>query len=382
MSDTTRTMTLHVAVLAGLRVRRSRLALLPIGLVVAGIVSGAIWLADGGHAGERLANTGRDLDTRMAHWRTSLSLRDEGIMTSLFGVGLGRFPETHFWGSHAETRAATFTLEPGRGNPFLRLGPGASIYIEQIIDPPARTPLELSINLRSASGKPGLTVLVCRKTLLTSEDCEAATVTGADAPGAWQTQYATFPPLPAPRNGLALGVPIKLALVTPSGGPAIDIDNVNLQVQGTRDHLTHNGSFAQGMDRWFFATDIDPPWHIHNLPIALLFDLGWFGAATGLAILAVSLAGAVRCLRARQVAGLAAFAGLTAFLASGTLNTLIDEPRFLWLFLILAWLCAWHGARGRTGQFRPSMHKPRQAEHGAAPPHGAPESASAAASIR
>jgi hypothetical protein len=35
----------------------------------------------------------------------------------------------------------------------------------------------------------------------------------------------------------------------------------------------------------------------------------------------------------------APLAALLAFLTSGLLNTLIDEPRFLWLLLVLGWLC-------------------------------------------
>jgi len=118
---------------------------------------------------------------------------------------------------------------------------------------------------------------------------------GIAAPGVWQTQYVTLPPLP-----------IKLSLHTPGGRQAVDVDNVSLAT-AERVELVRNGSFARGMNHWFFATDVDPPWHIHSLP------------------------------------GAAAAGGLAAFLVSGSLNTLIDEPRFLWLFLVLAWLCAYHG---------------------------------------
>ena len=320
-------------------------ALLMIGLIT---VAGGMVLS-GGHARERLGNTAPDFEIRLAHWRAALELRDDGIATALLGVGLGRFPESHFWGSRTEQRAAAFSIEPGDRNAFLRLAPGAPLYIEQIISPPAGKELDLSINLRSAGGAPKLAVTICRKTLLTADECEQVELEGIKAPGYWQNQYATIPPLPEPNNALAALVPVKVSLVTPVNGQAIDVDNVSLRVSGTDHYLTRNGAFEKGMDHWFFATDIDPPWHIHSLPVALLFDLGWLGITAALALLVVAVLGGVRALRCRQVEGIAAFAGLLAFLVSGSLNTLIDEPRFLWLWLVLAWVCGWQGARAKRG---------------------------------
>lgn len=334
--------------------RRSLGGMLPALLTIAvvGIVGGMA--LGGGYASQRLGASAQDLDTRLAHWRAALDMRDDGIVTTLLGAGLGRFPEMHLWQSRTEQRAAAFRLEPGNGNAFLRLAPGAPIYIEQIISPPAGKELELSINVRSASGIPKLALTVCRKTLLTSDECEQVEVTGIKAPGRWQNHYATIPPLPEPTNALAALVPVKLSLVTPASGQVIDVDNVNLRPAGSDHYLIGNSGFGKGMDRWFFATDVDPPWHIHSLPVALLFDLGWLGVAAALAFVGVAVAGGIRALRERQVEGMAAFAGLLAFLISGSLNTLIDEPRFLWLWLVLAWVCGWQGARAKRADNQPA----------------------------
>lgn len=328
--------------------RRSPGAMLPALLMICMVtVAGGLALS-GGYASERLSTSAHDFETRLAHWRAALDLRDDGVATTLLGVGLGRFPESHFWGNRTEQRAAAFRIEPGGGNAFLRLAPGAPIYIEQIVSPPPGKELDLSINVRSAGAPPKLAVTLCRKTLLTADECEQVEVTGIKAPGYWQNQYATIPPLPEPENGLAALVPVKISLVTPANGQAIDIDNISLRLPGTDQYLTRNGAFEKGMDHWFFATDIDLPWHIHSLPVALLFDLGWLGLAAAFALMSVAVAGGFRALRCRQVEGIAAFAGLLAFLVSGSLNTLIDEPRFLWLLLVLAWVCGWQGARAET----------------------------------
>jgi glycopeptide antibiotics resistance protein len=327
---------------------RSPGAMLPALLTISLITVAGGVLLSGGYASERLGSTARDLEIRVAHWRAALDLRDDGVATTLLGVGLGRFPEKHFWQSRTEQRAAAFRIEPGDGNAFLRLAPGAPIYMEQIISPPAGKELEMSINVRSAGPPPKLTVTFCRKTLLTADECEQVEVTGIKAPGYWQNQYATIPPLPEPANALGGLVPVKISLVTPANGQVIDVDNVSLRLPGTDHYLMRNGAFEKGMDNWFFATDLDPPWHIHSLPVALLFDLGWLGLAAAFALLSVAVAGGVRALRSRQVEGIAAFAGLLAFLVSGSLNTLIDEPRFLWLWLVLAWVCGWQGARAKN----------------------------------
>ena len=91
----------------------------------------------------------------------------------------------------------------------------------------------------------------------------------------------------------------------------------------------------------------------HSQPsVSVLFDQGWFGVLAWLALLAVALRGGWRAARRGSAAGLAALAGLGAFLVSGSLNTLIDAPRFLWLFLVLAALAA-HTRENRTMRAAP-----------------------------
>lgn len=321
---------------------------LPLVMIVTSIALGGSLILSGGYAGERLAATQKDLSIRTAHWEEAIQLRGNGILTSLFGMGLGRFPEAHFWSSR-EPRAASFRLNPGDGNTFLRLGTGATIYIEQIVPIPPGKEMALTINVRSPTDQiPKLTVTLCRKTLLTADECESAEIKGIKLANVWQTQYATFPPLKDSLHPLAALIPVKLSVMTPATGAAIDIDNVSLRIPGTGEYFTRNGSFQNGMDHWFFATDLDPPWHIHSLPVSLLFDLGWVGLITASVALGFACAGAWRSFNQNRMPGLTAFAGLVAFLISGSLNTLIDEPRFLWLWLVLIGLCILHGRDSET----------------------------------
>lgn len=309
-----------------------------VALLLAGLVSAvAVPIVVGPYARDRLAHMGRDLVARQAHWVDALQLRDPGWATELFGMGIGRFPESHFWRSKEATHAGTYRLEQDAGNPFLRLGAGASIYLEQIVDLAPGKDYVLSARVRSNRPSGAVGVALCQKWMLTSAHCESAALASRVA-GIWQraevrlkTSTLTDQPWFAHR-------PLKLALVSPSQTLRVDVDEVRLEAASNANVLA-NGDFSAGLDHWFFTTDVDPPWHIHSLPIAIVFDQGWLGAAAWAALLCVALGkGAAKAYRGSAPA-LAALAAVLGFLVSGSLNTLIDAPRFLWLFLVLIWLC-------------------------------------------
>ena len=128
--------------------------------------------------------------------------------------------------------------------------------------------------------------------------------------------------------------PVKFALHNPADKSLIDISNVRLETgQGT--NLLFNGDFSKELDHWFFSADSHLQWHAKSLPVAVLFDQGWFGliALCMFSILAIKRA-AGRAWRGdlHAAAALAAFSG---FLVVGLFDTLIDAPRFLFLFLLL-----------------------------------------------
>lgn len=289
----------------------------------------------GPYAQERLGRSGQDLATRQAHWADALELRGPGLASVLFGAGPGRYPDLHYWGSREPVHAARHAWQPEGGRGFLRLAPGATLYVEQIVDPGDARELVLSAALRRTEGPVALAVTLCRKSMLSSRDCSQATLEAAadtPAPGGWARATAT---LAVPPGAL----PLKLSLLTPARAPALDVGELSLRDAAGTERLA-NGSFAQGLARWFFATDIDPPWHVHSLPVAVLFDQGWFGAAAWGALI-LAAAGAALARGRRGLAPVpAALGALAALLASGLLNTLVDTPRFLLLALLLPWLAA------------------------------------------
>jgi hypothetical protein len=97
-------------------------------------LGGAIVLAvglSGGYLQKRLANAGEDWSTRVSHWRLALAMRDRGFGTTVFGMGLGRFPEAYLLRSGAASLPGTYGFIDEDGNRFLRLGGGETLYMAQ-----------------------------------------------------------------------------------------------------------------------------------------------------------------------------------------------------------------------------------------------------------
>ena len=317
---------------AGGRLRPQRLA----ALVFAALMAVAVWpVLQGSFAMQRLARTAADQAIRVAHWRDALQMRDDDWATTLFGVGLGRFPATHYWRSAEPVHAASYSLVNDQEGTFLRLGTGSPVYIEQFVPAATGQRYTLSLDVRStASAKLG--VALCEKWMLTSRSCHMEAMDVAAAPG-WRKLSVTMSTQDWPAHAWYQVRPVKLTLFNRGGPGSIDVDNVTLDIAPGSPMLS-NGDFARGLDHWFFSADRDPPWHIHSLPVTLLFELGWFGLLVwGLAMVLAIFTAAMKVWRG-ETSATPILAALLAVLVSGALNTLINDPRLLMLILVLLWL--------------------------------------------
>ena len=305
----------------------------------AAILAVAVPVFIGQFAQERIASVGKDYAVRDAHWKDALNFRKPDGITTLFGMGLGRYPESHYLLSREVSHAGTYQLKSEAGNTFLRLGAGDPIYVEQIVSIEPGQNYMLKFSVRASQPDEKITVSLCEKWLLTSFKCIKRIVTARNQAGVWssvETSLATDSLGDTPRFA---SKPVKFALHNPPDNSLIDISNVRLETeQGT--NLLLNGDFSKELDHWFFSADRHLQWHAKSLPVAVLFDQGWFGliALCLFSILAIKRA-AGRAWRGdlHAAAVLAAFSG---FLVVGLFDTLIDAPRFLFLFLLLGWFCA------------------------------------------
>jgi glycopeptide antibiotics resistance protein len=318
-------------------------------VVVLLVVAVALPVLGGSFARERLAQTSRDLAVRQAHWADALQLRQDGPATLMFGEGLGRFPQAHYWRSQEPQRAGSYALLREGGRRFLRLGGGATLYVEQVLPRDPGGVWTLSLDLRSPQPQAALAVALCHKSTLTSLRCVHGAAGGEGPPGAWRRAELRLDTTELQASAHRAGPLLKLALLTPGDGPALDVGRLSLKDESGAELLA-NADFSAGMDRWFFATDVDPPWHIHSLPLAIWFDQGAFGAlAWSLVLFSCGIA-AWRLWRERRAALPAAAVAVAAFLVSGSLNTLIDEPRFLMLLLVCLWLATAAAAPARPAR--------------------------------
>jgi len=325
--------------------------------VLAVTVAAATPIGLGSFAKERVARSGTDLVTRIAHWRDALAMRDGDLATQLLGMGLGSFPATHFWRS-SEARAAGYQIIREDDTTFLRLGSGSPVYIEQSVAAQPRASYRLTMRARSPSGGASVSVSLCEKWLLTSARCVFGTAEPATSD--WQTVTVTLPTGELGNSPWYRFRPVKLSVF--NSGPDGLIDVTDLQLAGTQGRqLLQNGDFLEGMDHWFFAADVDLPWHIWSLPVSMLFEMGSIGAgAVGIAILAILLRGA-RSIGADGPYGAAWLVVWPGLLVLGSVDSLTDSPRILMLLLLLLAfvpivprarnVAAGHGRRNRRAEF-------------------------------
>ena len=320
------------------------------GVVALAMLAAAAPTLLGTFAQQRLARTAEDYAVRLAHWRDALSLRDPGTATALFGMGLGQFPELHFWRSAEPVHAGLFRLESGAAGAQLRLGAGASMYVEQVVAVGAGQRLQLTLKLRAKSAS-GLGLALCEKWLLTSLQCAriepvsmAGTVASDWQEGRWTIDTQAWTVAPG-----WLKRPVKLALFHADSPGTVEVAQVQLRDEAGRSLLA-NGDFSQGLDHWFYSTDIDPPWHIHSWPVTVLFEQGWLGLLAWTAALGLAVSRTARSAWRGDLNAAGVLAALAAFGVSGLVNTLTDAPRLLWLLCLLLWL---GGSFGRPPQQSP-----------------------------
>lgn len=299
----------------------------------------AVPLFEGSFVQKRMSEIGNDLGVRTAHWQDGLSIRDSGWLTETFGMGIGRFPDTHFWRSREPFHPSLHVLGSEVDNTFLRIAPGSTLYVEQIVAVEPHQRYRLRFNLRSATSGTTVGIALCEKWMLASSRCAAWNKSqGTTQANVWQPVEQLIDSGELGSGRWFSQRPVKLSFFT-NGSSVVELDDIHLIPEHGTDRIA-NADFSHGMDHWYFATDEHLAWHIKSMPLAILFDQGWFGVlGFGLFFgVALSLAGRA-AWRGNPAAGVS-LAATTGFLVVGLFDTLIDAPRFLFLLLVLALFAA------------------------------------------
>ena len=292
----------------------------------------------------RLATINQDLGTREAHWARAYELIDPDTLTGLLGMGVGRFPAIDLLNSPLDTRSGSYRLVADKGQHHLHLGSGRPLYLEQLVTVEPHRRYRLHLKLRAAAPGAALTVQLCEKWLLSSATCAGATVAAGSTGPDWSElerwidsgEVGEVGAVGAAGRGLPRTVKLSFSL---AGPVVVDLASIQLSAPDGR-ALLQNGDFSKGMDHWFFTSDAHLAWHAKMMPLALLFDQGLLGllAMTGLLGLGLVRAGQAAWQGDARAAPM--FAALLSLAVVGVVDTLIDSPRFLMLWLLLCCLAA------------------------------------------
>lgn len=306
----------------------------------------------GSFAQSRLATVERDLVTRDAHWGQSLQMMGNDTATWLLGVGVGRFPAVNLLNSAPDARSASYRLTRESGQHFVRLGSGRALYLEQFVAVSTNERYRLQLRVRTMTPGASLSVMVCEKWLISSAACARALTPPTGAPGEWMTVDQWFASGAVGAAHSELSRPIKLS-ISLTGAGSVDLASIQLMAPDGR-ALVKNGDFADGMDHWFFTSDHHLAWHTKMLPLAVLFDQGLLGLLAMGGLFGLSLARAGTAAWRGDAIAAPWLAGLVSLTAVGAIDTLIDAPRFLMLWLLLCCFAANAGksATSRTGSGR------------------------------
>ncbi|MBK1655687.1 hypothetical protein CKO29_13405 [Allochromatium vinosum] len=350
------------AVLIGVWIGRrlaGRLALQQSGMILT-VFTGILFLLTlslfGYRMDTRLETVAQDLQHRLEHWRTAISIMDRDPGTRLLGQGVGRFPQTYYLMHQNPAAVAGFRIEDDGARRSLRLYGGPNIRIGQrlSLEPRQTYKLSLSIKTDEDPNPIQLELRICHRHLVPANEWNPTCATlnqriqpnGSD----WTRIDQTFDSKGLGSFKGAQEGWLTLEIANRSAGRWIDIDAISiLDAAGTE--RIDNGDFARGFDRWFLYSDFDHlPWHIKNLWLHVYFELGVVGL-----VLFSLIALAALTKTARSAAGMDPFASallvsLAGFYAVGVFGTIIDSPRVGTLFWLTTLL-----ALGHTSIARPAL---------------------------
>lgn len=328
-----------------------------LGLMVLTLALGAAWpVLTGPFAQMRFAAAGDDLRGRERHWSKTLAMISPGLPSQLLGMGVGQFPSVKFINSTAAERTATLQLVNEVGQNFVRLGGGQALYIEQFVAVQPGQTYNLRLRLRAQAVGAKLGVSICEKWIVASANCASETFDVAPGQGDWLT-------LARPINSGVVGThrrlfdrPVKL-IFQMIGAVPVDLAEIEM-VAFDNTSMLRNGNFAQGLDFWFFTSDQHLAWHAKSMPLALYFDLGALGLLASASLISLGLIRAARSAIDGTIDAAPIFAALVGFVGVGMVDTLLDTPRFVMLFVLLCCLAV-------TTRHRPDPKSPRRVDHSA-----------------
>ncbi len=319
-------------------------------LMLSGMAIPVLWNP---YMSNRVEEAQSDMHGRMTHWRGVIDMADAGWKARLFGMGLGRFPETYFWRNRMQEFPGRYSIETGMEGPYLRLeGPKYAIgfgeylrYGQRIDIEPYRT-YTLEFDARNTFANTRLQAEICEKYLLYEKPWTCPQSVQTLTPdGKWHHYKAELKSGGIGSDPWYKRPTVQFSLADQQASDFLDVKNVRL-ADGSGRNLIHNGDFLHGTDRWYFSSDrFHLPWHAKNLELNLFFDQGLFGLASfGLLLLYALIKQAESALRGDLLAA-TRIASLAGFLMVGLFDSILDFPRLSLLFYLMLFIALQRPAR-------------------------------------
>ncbi len=316
-------------------------------VIGAGLVgAAAVPFMSGSFLAKRFETVEKDKDIRFDHWARSLDMRDDDIISRLFGMGPGRFPAIYNAKHDDKVPLGQIRLGEDGGKSYVRMTAGNSVYLSQFVRVKPNRTYTLKAKVRSTNPKAVLTMPICEKWIVDSFTCVWTSLKVGDTGGAW-VEIAT-----KIRSGkLAEGQgslgwvttrPVKFTLYYAHAGAPIDVTDLSLVTQRGR-NLIENPDFQRGLDSWYMTVDDHLPWHIKNVFVSMLFEQGYVGLILFVGLIgfvAVRLLGQVLSYDRYSAVLLASFTG---FFVVGIIDSPFDTPRLVLLFYLLLFAAYYTG---------------------------------------
>lgn len=296
----------------------------------------------GPYATTRMSAIEPDFAARLRHWRAAMALSADSWTATLFGNGLSRYPSRMFLaratGQTAEPPMATHRFVREGGHAQLQLGTGRMLYVDQIVELQPGQQVTLELTLRASNPGARIWLSLCHKWLLSSADCEYVTLAIDPGKPGWQDLATTLSTGVLGGDHGLMRRPVRLTLNN-AGPGRIDVDRISLH-DASGNSLVANGDFEAGSDFWTYTHDDHLAWHIKNLPLHLWFETGLFGSAAIAMLLGLALWRSGRAAWSGERPAQALAAALAGLLVVSAFDSVVDEPRFLFLVLTLVTLAA------------------------------------------
>lgn len=316
---------------------------------------------------QRLEQTGADAGIRFRHWAEVLRLRDSGVMTALFGQGLGTLPATNLV-SQLPAQVGSYRYAAEGDNLYLALNSAGTLYMAQRVAPHPAETLRLEMSVRAPSTQAGLEASLCEKNLFNSRQCQWLKVAFKPGQAEWRHHTQTFNSGEVGAGNFLTRRPVQFSLYNPVPGTVVEVDKVRLLDERGQD-LLRNGDFAQGGDYWFFKSGDHLFWHAKNLWVHLLFEQGWLGVIALTLILILALVRLARTVVRGALQSTVLLASTGAWIVVSGVDSLVDAPRLALLvygFLFIG--AAWEAApRAYASHPRRRHHRPHSGDPAASP---------------